>query len=138
MSTIWEIIGNILKITALGTLGIAGILAILIWKQNLRNRVTYIRLIVQAVAFAAIFFIFSLSIPLAYYLVLFPITIFLGRLYCGWLCPFGFVMDISIQLKRILRKSYRLLPDKLNKSLHKLRYVILLVFLLLPIVLMPS
>lgn len=132
---IWDIISDLLRISMLAGLGIAGILTILIWKQNLRTRVTYIRLIIQAVALGTIFYLFSLPIPLLYYLVLFPMTIVLGRLYCGWFCPFGFLMDIVILLKRILRRSYRILPDKLNKSLHQLRYVILLCLLLLPILL---
>ena len=132
---IWEIIGDALRISALAAFGIAGVLTVLIWKENLRSRVTYVRLIVQAVAFAAIFYLFSKPIPLFYYLLLFPVTIFLGRLYCGWLCPFGFLMDVISQLKRFFKKTYRLLPDRLNKSLHKLRYVLLLFFLLLPILL---
>jgi ferredoxin-type protein NapH len=133
MSLIWEIIGDFLRLSALASLGLAGILAVIIWKQNLRTRVTYIRLIVQAIALATIFYLYSKTLPLLYYLVLFPITIVLGRLYCGWFCPFGFLMDISILIKRILKKSYRILPDKLNKGLHQLRYIILLFFLLLPI-----
>ena len=76
----WEVIGDILRMSALAAFGIAGILTILIWKQNLRSRVTYIRLVVQAVAFAAIFYLFSTAIPLLYYLALFPLTIVLGRL----------------------------------------------------------
>ena len=132
---IWEIIGDALRLSALGAIGIAGILIVLIWKQNLRSRVTYVRLIVQAVAFAAIFYLFSKPIPLFYYFALFPLTIFLGRVYCGWLCPFGFLMDVISQLKRIFRKSYRILPDRLNKNLHRLRYVLFLVFLSLPILL---
>jgi len=132
---IWEIIGDALRISALAGFGIAGILTILIWKQNLRTRVTYIRLVVQAVASAALFYLFSKPIPLSYYLLLFPLTLFFGRLYCGWLCPFGFLMDLISQLKRIFRKTYRILPDRLNKSLHKLRYLLLLFFLLLPILL---
>lgn len=135
MSIIWEIIGDTLRISALATVGIAGILAVLIWKQNLRARVTYIRLIIQAVAFATFFYLFSKAIPLLYFLILIPITIILGRLYCGWFCPFGFIMDIVALIKRRFKKSYRLLPDKLNKGLHKLRYVILLFILLLPILL---
>jgi polyferredoxin len=132
MSMIWEIVGDILRISALATLGIAGILTVSIWKENLRTRVTYIRLIVQAVAFAVTFYLFSKSIPLFYFLILFPITIIVGRLYCGWFCSFGFIMDIVALIKRKFKKSYRVLPDKLNKSLHKLRYVILLFILLLP------
>jgi len=132
---IWELIGDALRISMLATFGIAGILTILIWKQNLRNRVTYIRLIVQLVASAAIFYLVSKNISLFYFLAIFPITIVLGRLYCGWICPFGFVMDICILLKRKLRKPYRVLPEKLNRSLHKLRYIILLFILFLPILL---
>lgn len=135
MSMIWEIVGDILRISALATFGIAGILTILIWKQNLRTRVTYIRLIIQAVAFATIFYLFSKLIPLLYFLILFPITIVIGRLYCGWFCPFGFIMDVIALIKRRFKKSYRVLPDKLNRSLHKLRYVILLFILFLPILL---
>jgi ferredoxin-type protein NapH len=132
---IWEIIGDALRISALAGFGIAGILTVLIWKENLRTRVTYIRLVVQAVAFAAIFYLFSKPIPLSYYLILFPLTLLLGRLYCGWICPFGFLMDSISLLKRRFSKTYRILPDRLNKSLHKLRYVLLLFFLLLPILL---
>jgi ferredoxin-type protein NapH len=136
MSLIWDIIGDALRISALAALGTAGILAVLIWKQNLRNLVSYIRFIVQAVAFGVIFYISSKPIPLLYYLlVLFPMTLVLGRLYCGWFCPFGFIMDITIQLKRSFRKSYRILSDRLNKSLHRLRYAILISIFLLPIIL---
>jgi ferredoxin-type protein NapH len=132
---IWEIIGDALRLSALAGFGIAGVLIVLIWKQNLRARVTYVRLIIQAVAFAAIFYLFSKPIPLVYYLLLFPLTIVLGRLYCGWLCPFGFLMDVIFQLKRIFGKSYRILPEKLNRGLHRLRYVLLSVFLFLPVLL---
>jgi len=130
---IWEIIGDALRLSALAGFGIAGVLTVLIWKQNLRSRVSYIRLIVQGVAFAAIFYLFSKNFPLVYCLLLFPLTLFLGRVYCGWLCPFGFIMDVVAQLKRIFSKSYRIIPNRLNRGLHKLRFVLLLVFLLLPV-----
>jgi polyferredoxin len=133
MSMIWEIIGDSLRMSALAALGIAGILTILIWKQNLRSRITYIRLIIQSVFIGVIFYLFSKPIPLLYYFVLFPITIVLGRLYCGWLCPFGFLMDITMLLKRISKRSYRILSDKLNKRLHQLRYGLFVLILLLPV-----
>ncbi len=129
---IWEIIGDALRLSALAAFGIAGVLIVLIWKENLRTRITYSRLVVQAVASATIFYLFSKLIPLSYYLLLFLLTIFLGRLYCGWLCPFGFLMDVISQLKRRFRRTNRILPDRLNKSLHYLRYMLLLFFLLLP------
>ena len=133
---IWEIIGDILRIAVLAGLGIAGILTILIWKKNLATRITYVRLVIQAVAFAAIFFVFTYSIPLLYVLiVVFTMTIVLGRLYCGWLCPFGLLMDLVIPIRKAFSISYRNIPEKLNKSLHQSRYLILLFFLFLPILL---
>jgi ferredoxin-type protein NapH len=129
----WNIIGDILRLTALGGLGVAGILAILIWKKNLATKVTYIRFVVQASSFAALFYMFTYTFPLLYVLVIiFAITIVFGRLYCGWLCPFGFVMDLVVQLRKALKIRYRIIPDKLNKILHNLRYAILLFFLCLP------
>ncbi len=133
-----EIIGDVLRLIVLAGLGVAGILAILIWKRNLATRVTFLRLVVQAVAFAALFYVFSYStsIPMLYELIfIFALTIFLGRFFCGWLCPFGFIMDLEILIRRALKIRHRILPDKLNLALHKARYAILLVFLLLPAVL---
>ena len=105
-------------------------------EKELASRITYIRLVIQAVAFAAIFYVFTYSIPLLYVLiVVFAMTIVLGRLYCGWLCPFGLVMDLVIPLRKAFGIRYRNVPEKLNKILHQSRYVILLFFLFLPIVL---
>lgn len=130
----WDIIGDILRLTVLAGLGAAGVLAILIWKKNLASRVTFLRFVIQAVFFAAMFYIFSYTIPMLYVLIfVFVMSLFLGRFFCGWLCPFAFVMDIVSAVRKALKIRYRLLPEKLNNSLNQLRYVILLVFLLLPI-----
>lgn len=132
----WEIIGDLLRITVLAGLGVAGILTVLIWKKNLATRVTYLRLVVQAVSFATIFYVFSYSISLLYVLIIiFAMTIVLGRLFCGWLCPFGFLMDLISLLRKAFKIRYRSLPDKFNMSLHQLRYVVLLFFLFLPVIL---
>jgi ferredoxin-type protein NapH len=129
-----EYLGDVLLLTVLGGLGAAGILAVLIWKKNLAMRVTYVRLIVQAMAFAGIFYLYSISVPLLYILAaILAMTLFLGKFFCGWLCPFGLIMDLVSYLRRTLKKRYRLLPDKLNMSLHHLRYLVFLVFFALPI-----
>ena len=132
----WALVGNILLITVLGGFGVAGILAVLIWKKNLATRVTYIRLVIQAVAFVAMFFFFTFTVPLLYVLItIFAVTIVFGRFFCGWLCPFGLVMDLTIIVRKVTKIRYRILPDRLNKILHKSRYVILLFFLFVPIAL---
>jgi polyferredoxin len=132
----WDIIGNALIIIVLTGLAIAGVLAVLIWKKNLATRITFMRLAVQSVSFGALFYVFSLSIPLLYIMIfIFAITIILGRIYCGWFCPLGLVMDITILFRKAFKIRYRNLSEKLNLTLHQLRYVILLFFLLSPVAL---
>lgn len=129
-----EIIGDLLRLTVLGGLGIAGIIAILLWKKNRATRVTFMRFVIQAVATATIFYVFSYTIPMLYALLfLFIASIFLGRFYCGWLCPLGLILDIESFLRRALKVRHRVISDKLNRALHKGRYLILLVILLIPI-----
>jgi ferredoxin-type protein NapH len=132
-----EILGDVLRLLVLVGLGIAGALAIVIWKKSKVTRVSYIRLVVQGVSLGAIFYLFSYPIPLLYVVVaIFVMSPFLGRLYCGWLCPLGLILDLETLLRKALKKRYRILPDKLSFGLHKSRYIILLVFLLVvPIVL---
>ena len=141
-----EIIGDLLRLTVLGGLGVAGVHAVLIWKKNMSTRVTFLRFVIQAIAVAAIFYVLSYTIPpitgglppiqFVYVLiVILAMTIFLGRFFCGWLCPFAFIMDLESLLRKALKMRHRIIPDKLNRILHQSRYVILLFFLLLPIVL---
>ena len=141
-----EILGDLLRLTALGGLGVAGILIVLLWKKNLATKVTFLRFVIQAVAIVAIFYVLSYTVPpllgglppilfLYVLIVIFAMTIVLGRFFCGWLCPFGLIMDIEILVRKALKIRHRNLPENLNKALHQSRYVILLFFLLLPIVL---
>ena len=121
---IWDYIGDILRLMVLGGLGVAGILAILIWKKNLSTRVTLLRLVIQAVAFAAIFYMFSYSVIFPCSTcssIIFAMTLFLGRFYCGWLCPFGLIMDLEAFVRKALKIRHRPLPDKLNIALHKFK-----------------
>jgi len=127
---------NLFKIVALAAFGAAGVLAILIWNKNLTTKVTHIRLVVQIVSFAAFFYLFTFLFSFLYLLIIvFAVTIVLGRLFCGWFCPFGFLMDLEAMARKAFKIRYRLLPDKLNRILHQSRYYILLFFLLLPTVL---
>lgn len=51
----------------------------------------------------------------------------MGRFVCGWLCPFGLIQDLLYKIP-FLRKINTFKGDKL---LRKLKYVILLVFVIL-------
>ena len=133
-----EIIGDVLTLTVLAGLGAAGILAIMIWKKNRSTRVTFLRFVIQAVALAALFYIFAIepAVPLLYILIAwFAATLVIGRFFCGWICPFALIMDIESYVRRALKIRHRIIPDNLNIALHKARYAILAVFLLLPIAL---
>ena len=131
-----NLISDFLRITALAGLGIAGILTVLIWKKNMTTRVTYVRIIVQLISFASFFYLFTFNFAFLYLMIaIFAVSLFIGRFYCSWLCPFGFIMDLEVMVRKVLKIRYRILPDKLNKVLHQSRYIILLAFLLLPIVL---
>lgn len=134
-----ELLGDSLRLTVLAGLGIAGVLAVLIWLRNPTRKVTYLRFIVGAVSVAAIFYMFTFTQlwMVLVVAVILLMTIPLGRFFCGWLCPFGFYMDLISQLRKALRIRHRLVPLKLNGAVNRLRYAILLFFLILPFVLGP-
>jgi polyferredoxin len=131
-----EVVGEILKLTVFAGLALAGILVVLIWKKGLATRVTYLRFVTQTVSFVAIFYMFTYPISLLLVLcVILIMPIVFGRVFCGWLCPFGLYMDLITVIRKDFRIRYRNLPDRLNKFLHNFRYVLLLFFLILPFIL---
>jgi polyferredoxin len=131
-----SLVSNILRIAVLAGLGVAGILAVLIWKKNLATRVSFIRLVVQVVSFTTFFYLFTFNFAYLYLLiVIFALTIVIGRFYCGWLCPLGFVMDLEVLIRKAFKIRHRLFSERLNRILHQSRYFTLLFFLLLPIAL---
>jgi polyferredoxin len=133
---IMQLLGEILKLTVLAGLALAGILVIVIWKKGLATKVTYLRFLIQAVAMVAVFYMFTYPVyQLIILIVILVMPLVLGRFFCGWLCPFGFYMDAITLIRKVSKVRYRIFPDRLNKALHNLRYVLLLVFLMLPLLL---
>jgi len=133
---IMEIVGELLKLTVLAGLTIAGILVILIWKKGLATKVTYLRFVIQVVAMVAVFYLFTYPIwQLIVLIVILVMPIVLGRFFCGWLCPFALYMDAITLIRKAFKVRHRNLPDKLNKFLHNFRYVLLLFFLIVPFIL---
>jgi polyferredoxin len=133
-----EIIVDILRLIVLAGLGGAGILSVVIWKKNRATKATFLRYVIQAVSLASLYYLFTIkpAIPFLYVLITwFAVTLFLGRFFCGWICPFAFIMDIESVIRKTLKIRPLLLPDKFNTALHKSRYIILSILLLLPIIL---
>jgi polyferredoxin len=60
--------------------------------------------------------------------ILFAIMgVILGRLFCGWVCPLGFIQDLLIHIRKFLLMGYSKLPSALNDFLtYRLRYVVLI------------
>jgi ferredoxin-type protein NapH len=119
---------------AVAGLALAGILVILIWKRDRTKKVTYLRFFVQIVSLLGIFYSFTMALWLSvFFLVIFVATLFTGRFFCGWICPFGFYMDLVAQLRKTLKIRYWVLPDSINNALHKLRYILAAVILISPL-----
>jgi polyferredoxin len=133
---IMNLLGETLKLMVLAGLAIAGILVILIWKKGLATKVTYLRFVIQATALVAVFYMFTYPIWLLVVLVvILAMSIIFGRFFCGWICPFGFYMDLITLVRKAFKIRHRDLSERLNKFLHNFRYVLLLIFLILPAVL---
>ena len=58
-------------------------------------------------------------------------SIVLGRVFCGWICPFGLYMDLLTRLRTALKIRYRLLSERVNNALRQSRYLIIAAFLIL-------
>ena len=133
---IMQLLGEILKLTVLAGLALAGILVILIWKKGLATKVTYLRFLIQAVTIVSVFYLFTYPVwQLIVLIVILVLPLVLGKFFCGWLCPFGLYMDAITLIRKAFKIRYRNLPDRLNKYLHNLRYVLFLIFLVVPFVL---
>jgi ferredoxin-type protein NapH len=117
-------------------LALAGVLVILIWKQDRTSKLSYLRLFIQVVSLVGIFYSFTIALWLSVFLlVILAATFFSGRLFCGWICPFGFYMDLVALVRRNLKVRYWTLPDRVNRYLQKLRYVIAAAILISPLLL---
>ncbi len=112
----------------------AGILCILIWVRNRTRKMSIVRFFVQIAVLVLFYYSFTMALWLNYLLgIIFLATLFTGRFFCGWLCPFGFYMDLIALCRKVMRIRYFSLPERLNRALHRLRYVIAAVILVLPL-----
>jgi ferredoxin-type protein NapH len=115
-------------------IALAGLLVILIWKKDRTRKLSYLRFFIQVVSLIAIWYSFTLSLwRVVFVLVIFGLTFFSGRFFCGWICPFGFYMDVISLLRMKLGVKYWTLPARLNSALNGLRYIIAAVILISPL-----
>jgi len=59
--------------------------------------------------------------------IVFALTLFLGPVFCGWVCPFGSIQEWFGKLgKKIFKRRFnRLIPYKVDRILRYLRYLML-------------
>jgi polyferredoxin len=125
-----QLMAELLKIGMLATLVIAALLVIFIWKKNRTTKITYTKLVIQLASMAAIFYIYTYTVrPLLMLSVILVATLVLGRFFCGYICPFGFYMDILTMIRKAIKLRYVNLSDRLNKFLHNFRYVLFAFFI---------
>ena len=133
-----KLVGDVLAWLIGAGLTLAGILAVLIWKKNKTKRVTFLRIFIRIMSLAAMYYLFaSTAWLLAVLIVIVAATLFVGRFFCGWICPFGLYMDLVTLGREAAKIGHRRLPEKVNRILHLMRYPILIVFLALPFFLSP-
>ncbi|WP_423792478.1 4Fe-4S binding protein [Methanocaldococcus indicus] len=69
------------------------------------------------------------------YLIVIPVVLALifGRVYCGWMCPFGFLFDLSYKLRVKISKLRKLpkIDDKLHNKLIYIKYFVLVMITIL-------
>jgi len=59
--------------------------------------------------------------------IVFALTVFLGPVFCGWICPLGSIQEWFGKLgKKIFKRRFnRMIPYKIDRILRYLRYVML-------------
>ncbi|MCL5949445.1 MAG: 4Fe-4S binding protein [Candidatus Bathyarchaeota archaeon] len=105
---------------------------ILEWVRDKTRRVSILRVTVQLLFFFIIFYVSIVTVWKGLLLgLILGVTFLLGRFFCGWICPLGLYMDTMTLLRKTLRLRHWTLPERLNRDLHKFRYIFALTIFLL-------
>lgn len=133
-----ELLGVLLRWIIGTTCVIASLLIIHLWVKNKARRISLFRILIQGVSLVAIYYILSINFwPLWILIIILFSTLFLGRFFCGWICPYGLYMDLITIFRKTIKLRYRSLPEKFNRFLNLLRYVIFAVIIAIPFYVAP-
>ncbi len=61
-------------------------------------------------------------------------AVLLGRVFCGWVCPFGLYLDLMARLRKALKVKRRLFSERFNQRFHQLSYLILALIILVSVI----
>jgi uncharacterized protein with FMN-binding domain/NAD-dependent dihydropyrimidine dehydrogenase PreA subunit len=96
--------------------------------MKLKNQLPHIRLGVQILSMLLILAGILYGLPLLQGSLIF-ITILMGPVFCGWICPFGLLQDLMIRLSDLLHIKRKPLPKNFYKAMTPLRYLLLAISL---------
>ncbi|MBL8258243.1 MAG: 4Fe-4S binding protein [Candidatus Competibacteraceae bacterium] len=76
-------------------------------------------------------FALSFLLPVVFTLLAFyAFYFFIGKAFCGWVCPLGTVQEWLYRLGRVLRRPFHLLSERAAKRLRPLKWLLLLALVL--------
>lgn len=60
--------------------------------------------------------------------VIVVLTLILGRVFCGWMCPLGFLFELmyKLRMKLFMKKKLPTVNEEVHNKLIYLRYVVLI------------
>ena len=58
-------------------------------------------------------------------------SIILGRIFCGWVCPFGLYLDFMSWIRKTFKIKHQSLSEKTNEKIRQLRYIIIATIIIL-------
>ncbi len=71
------------------------------------------------------YMLFEVTFPWLALASIFVAAVFLGRAFCGWACPFGFIQDLLSYIK----KRHTEVAPRTHKDLVKVKYIVLAIIL---------
>lgn len=76
------------------------------------------------------FFLYDPMTVLLWVFVVFTLFVWGRGTFCGWLCPFGALQELTSQLTRRLGLPWLRVPQRWDERLKKVKYLVLLVLLM--------
>ncbi|RZB33437.1 MAG: hypothetical protein SRB2_03990 [Desulfobacteraceae bacterium Eth-SRB2] len=61
------------------------------------------------------------------------LVVLIGRAWCGWICPFGFVQDVLDLIRRKFHIGYIRFPERLRANLRCIKWIFFFIALLIPL-----
>ncbi|MCK4821980.1 4Fe-4S binding protein, partial [bacterium] len=68
-----------------------------------------------------------------YFIYFSILAVIIGRAWCGWICPLGFIQDLLDLIRRKLNLGYISFPERLRAQLRCVKWIFLFIALLIPL-----